>query len=52
MKDSQKQLVEMSKRMAKLMQEKAELQSRNRILEHVVRLNVDHVEELASNQVL
>ncbi|KAK9837641.1 hypothetical protein WJX74_001874 [Apatococcus lobatus] len=50
MKDSQRQLEEMSKRMAKLVQEKAELQSRNRILEHVVRLNVDHVEELASNQ--
>lgn len=51
MKDSQRQLEEMSKRMAKLAQEKAELQSRNRILEHVVRLNVDHVEELSCNQV-
>ena len=51
MKDSQRQLEEMAKRMAKLAQEKSELQSRNRILEHVVRLNVDHVEELSSNQV-
>lgn len=50
MKDSQKQLDELTKKMAKLAQEKAELESRNRILEHVVRLNVDHVEELSSNQ--
>ena len=51
MKDSQRQLEEVTRKMAKLAQEKAELESRNRILEHVVRLNVDHVEELSSNQV-
>ncbi len=50
MKDSQRQLEELTKKMAKLAQEKAELESRNRILEHVVRLNVDHVEEMSSNQ--
>ena len=33
------------------MQEKAELETRNRILEQVVKLNVDHVEQLQSHKV-
>ena len=37
--------------MGRLMQEKAELETRNRILEQVVKLNVDHVEQLQSHKV-
>lgn len=41
----------LSAQMGRLMQEKAELETRNRILEQVVKLNVDHVEQLQSHKV-
>lgn len=51
MRDSQRQLELLSEQMSRLMQEKAELETRNRILEQVVKLNVDHVEQLQTNKV-
>ena len=51
MRDSQKQLEQLTQQMSRLMQEKAELETRNRILEQVVKLNVDHVEQLQTNKV-
>lgn len=51
MKDSQQQMEALTQQMNRLMQEKAELETRNRILEQVVRLNVEHVDQLQSNKV-
>ena len=50
MKDSQQQMEALTQQMNRLMQEKAELETRNRILEQVVRLNVEHVDQLQSNK--
>lgn len=49
--DSAAQMEALSAQMGRLMQEKAELETRNRILEQVVKLNVDHVEQLQSHKV-
>ncbi|KAK9828978.1 hypothetical protein WJX72_003179 [[Myrmecia] bisecta] len=46
MKSSQRQLEELTGQMSRLMQEKAELEKRNRILEQVVKLNTNHEERL------
>ena len=51
MKDSQEQLQLLTQQMNQLMQEKAELETRNKILEQVVRLNVEHVDQLQTNKV-
>ena len=51
MKDSQEQLQLLTQQMSQLMQEKAELETRNKILEQVVRLNVEHVDQLQTNKV-
>lgn len=51
MKDSQEQLQILTQQMSQLMQEKAELETRNKILEQVVRLNVEHVDQLQTNKV-
>lgn len=51
MKESQRQLELLTQQMGRLLQEKAELETRNRILEQVVKLNVDHVEQLQTNKV-
>ncbi|KAK9812465.1 hypothetical protein WJX73_002038 [Symbiochloris irregularis] len=48
--DSAAQMEALSAQMGRLMQEKAELETRNRILEQVVKLNVDHVEQLQSHK--
>lgn len=50
MKDSQEQLQILTQQMSQLMQEKAELETRNKILEQVVRLNVEHVDQLQTNK--
>ena len=51
MKDSQQQLEALTQQMNQLMQEKTELETRNKILEQVVRLNVEHVDQLQTNRV-
>lgn len=51
MKDSQEQLQLITQQMNQLMQEKAELETRNKILEQVVRLSVEHVDQLQLNKV-
>ena len=50
MKESAQQLEVLTSQMSRLLAEKAELETRNRILEQVVKLNVDHVEQLQTNK--
>ena len=51
MKDSQEQLKVMSQQMDELALEKAELEARNKILKHVVRMNADCIDRLQSRKV-
>ena len=51
MKDSQEQLKLMTQQMDELAVEKAELEARNKILKHVVRMNADCIDRLQSHKV-
>ena len=51
MKDSQEQLKLMIEELDMLALEKAELEARNKILKHVVRMNADCVDRLQSHKV-
>lgn len=51
MRDSQEQLVMLTQQLEKLTTEKQELEGRNKVLKHVVRLNADCIDRLQVHKV-